>query len=300
MRVTRAKTSGIGIIVSGSGGRRAEFEHAFTLELATWLKALLATQRELALRVALSRVGSETSLFDLAVSAASLRDVVQRIETIALETTRHLGHQIFALRCYGAVDILGTKHFAVAEETRGSRLPEMPVSAATLLGHYERMVSAQSERLGRLEGHVAAVPSPADAGGAPQPPPNPDPNNATTQIGDKLALLLPVIANAVAVKFGLADVALPTASPEREVLRALLASINEEQVAGLAAVLRPEQLVAMTALRERLVNVSARASDEQLPNGSAGNPSENDDARRSPNPRPDDGRSRRAAARPTA
>lgn len=159
-------------------------------------------------------------------------------------------------------------------QPRRKRAPASVAGAATLLGHYERLVSAQATLLERLQASQDRPASELD--GTPRPEPG-NPAATPPQVAEKLALLLPVIAQAIASKLGL-ETAVPTTSPEQEVLRALFASLSEEQLGKLLQVLRPEQLAALHALRQRFAPVAAEAAKPPAARSSPTGPDSGDSA----------------------
>src|SRR5262249_9665656 len=135
------------------------------------------------------------------------------IESTAEEAVACLGAQAFALRCSSADDVLGTRHFRMAAPLPPPPLPPVLPSPTSSPG----------------------------AGGA-----------GSDQVADRLALLLPVVANAVTSKLGLGPGPFQMPDVERELLAALLRSITDEQMRAIALALRVDQLIALTALRDRL------------------------------------------------
>lgn len=194
----------------------------------------------------LLRANVEAPLLDLALAPASVLRRATQIEAAAHDAARCLGPQTFLVRCCAERDILASKFFhstSDSAEVDEAASPELLRSALLLLRHYERLADAKAEG-GR-------APSAGAAASAPEPRRAADPQSS--QVFEKLAILLPVLASAVAAKFGLAEGVLPAAAPERELLRALLDSLTDQQLAALAGILRPEQLLAVSALRDRLV-----------------------------------------------
>jgi hypothetical protein len=270
--------------VSGSGGRQTTSAKALTRELSAWLGARLLAGKKVSARVALVRADSGAVLLDLAVSKAALATLAEQIAAIAVEAAESGGPQAFALRCYAGKDTFGTKHFVAPAAGAGtSTRPSIDALTltTTLLGHYQKLVSAQAARLERLEGNPS--PQQPSPGGSSLPPERiaPASNGQTNQVAEKLTVLLPIIAQAVATKFGI-DVAVPGPDPEREVARALLGSLSEEQLATLLGVLRPEQIAALHALRERF-GAGAPAPAEAAPDSSTDSRSDEPGERPQPN-----------------
>src|SRR5205823_607782 len=89
-------------------------------------------------------------------------------------------------------------------------------------------------------------------------------------LGERLALLVPVLANAITTKLGMGPGPFQPPDVERALLDALLRSIDDGQLQAIARALRPEQSLAFVTLRERVLRGQPDAGEPAVDDRAAG------------------------------